>query len=166
MQALSRLCENNRHIKHLLAIGLSCIVKNLQSEIVVLFDNCTNPTMQGNIGLGTAIAYFTSNRYVVSLPLNDSQDYDLIVDKDNAISRVQVKTTRYKHKNGKSYYVNLKVTGGNTKHSYIHKKGCDVIYELLFILCEDGSQYLIPKDVIKDLKSSLCVGGYEEYRVA
>lgn len=149
-----------------LAEWLSCIVKNLQSEIVVIFDNCDNTNMQGNIGLGAAINYFTRNHYTVSLPLNDSQDYDFIVDKDNVLSRVQVKTTRYKPKNSKSYVVNLKVNGRSMHHSYILKNGCDVVYEMLFILCDDGSQYLIPKEVIKEHRSALCVSGYEDYRVA
>ena len=35
-----------------------------------------------NAGLGVSIAYFSSNGYVVSIPLNDTQDYDLIIEKD------------------------------------------------------------------------------------
>ena len=35
---------------------------------------------KGNSALGIAIAYFSTNGYVVSIPLNDTQDYDLIVD--------------------------------------------------------------------------------------
>ena len=33
---------------------------------------------KGNSGLGMAIAYFTTNGYVVSIPLNDTQDYDFL----------------------------------------------------------------------------------------
>lgn len=32
----------------------------------------------GNAALSTAIAYFGSNGYIVSIPLNDTQDYDLV----------------------------------------------------------------------------------------
>lgn len=35
----------------------------------------------GNSSLGIAIAYFTNKNYTVSIPLNDTQDYDLIVEK-------------------------------------------------------------------------------------
>lgn len=35
---------------------------------------------KGRAGLSLAIAYFGCNGYTVSLPLNDTQDYDLIVD--------------------------------------------------------------------------------------
>ena len=31
---------------------------------------------KGNTGLGVAIAYYSSNGYIVSIPLNDTQDYD------------------------------------------------------------------------------------------
>ena len=37
---------------------------------------------KGNSGLGMAIAYYSCNGYIVSVPLNDTQDYDLIVDKE------------------------------------------------------------------------------------
>ena len=40
---------------------------------------------KGNTGLGIAIAYYSSNGYTVSIPLNDTQDYDLIIDKNNNI---------------------------------------------------------------------------------
>ena len=36
---------------------------------------------KGNTGLGMAIAYFVANGYVVSIPLNDTQDYDLVIEK-------------------------------------------------------------------------------------
>ena len=33
-----------------------------------------------NCGLGIAIAYFSTNGYTVSISLNDTQDYDLLID--------------------------------------------------------------------------------------
>lgn len=51
---------------------------------------------KGNTGLGVAIAYYSSNGYIVSIPLNDTQDYDLIVEKENILKRVQVKATSCK----------------------------------------------------------------------
>ena len=36
---------------------------------------------KGNSGLGIAIAYFSINGYTVLIPLNDTQDYDLVVEK-------------------------------------------------------------------------------------
>ena len=131
-----------------------------------MFKNCKNTKQQGNIGLGTAIQYFTQNLYSVSLPLNDSQDYDLIVeDRDGTLKKVQVKTSTQKSKY-ETYAINLRVLGGNSKQNYIHKKANEVIYDWLFILCENGDRYLIPKETIKDIKSTITVGKeYLEYKI-
>lgn len=43
---------------------------------------------KGNAGLSLGIAYFGSNGYTVSIPLNDTQWYDLIVEKDNIFQTV------------------------------------------------------------------------------
>lgn len=72
---------------------------------------------QGNFGLGIAIAYFTTSGYIVSIPLNDTQDYDLIIEKDNILKTVQVKTTRCKIKYG-HYQVALKSRGGKKGITY------------------------------------------------
>ena len=50
---------------------------------------------KANFGLRMAIAYFSTNGYTVSIPLNDTQDYDLIVEKNGILQRVQVKATGY-----------------------------------------------------------------------
>ena len=42
---------------------------------------------KGNTSLGMAIGYYSSNGYTVSIPLNDTQDYDLIVDKENVLKK-------------------------------------------------------------------------------
>lgn len=131
-----------------------------------MFSKCKNTKQQGNIGLGYAIQYFTKELYTVSLPLNDSQDYDLIIeDKDGTLKKVQVKTTHSKMKSG-TYNVNLRVLGGNSKKNYVHKKGNEIIYDLLFVLCDNGDTYLIPKEVISNKLSNICVGKlYKEYKL-
>lgn len=131
-----------------------------------MFNNCKNTKQQGNIGLGSAIQYFTQNLYLVSLPLNDSQDYDLIVeDRDGTLKKVQVKTSTQKSKYG-TYAVNLRVLGGNSKQNYVHKKANEVIYDWLFILCDNGDRYLIPKENIQNVKSTITVGKlYQEFKL-
>lgn len=47
----------------------------------------------GRIGLSMAINYFTLNGYTISLPLNDTQWYDMVVEKDNKFYTVQCKAT-------------------------------------------------------------------------
>lgn len=96
---------------------------------------------QGNVGLGRAIAYYTANCIPVLLPLNDTQKYDLAVDKDG-LQRVSVKTTQYKGKGG-NYEVLLKNCGGssgNSKTRHFDNSTCDI----LFVVTIEGTMYEIP----------------------
>ena len=47
----------------------------------------------GRVGLSMAINYFTIQGYTVSLPLNDTQWYDMVVEKDKHFYTVQCKAT-------------------------------------------------------------------------
>lgn len=102
---------------------------------------------KGNSGLGIAIAYFASHGYIVSIPLNDTQDYDLIVDKNNVIQKVQVKSTAFKTKYG-IYQVALKSCGGTKGKTY--KTLIDTKVDILFIVTEKLESFLIPANTIKN----------------
>lgn len=54
----------------------------------------------GDIGEAIAIAEFTQAGFIVSKPLSNNARYDLIIDRNNKLYRVQVKTT-LKIKDGK-----------------------------------------------------------------
>ena len=117
---------------------------------------------KGNSGLGMAIAYFSTNGYVVSIPLNDTQDYDLVVEKENKIQRVQVKSTGCIGKGG-NYQVALKSCGGTSGKTYKTIKETNI--ELLFILTKTKSMYVIPKEKISNVSTlSLCYK-YEKYKM-
>ena len=113
---------------------------------------------KGNTSLGIAIAYYASNGYTVSIPLNDTQDYDLIVDKDNKIKRVQVKSTSCITKSG-NYQVALKSCGGTKGNTY--KTVIETCVEELFILTEKLDMYIIP---IKELKNRSTLSVCEKYK--
>ena len=102
---------------------------------------------KGNCGLGMAIAYFSTNDYTVSIPLNDTQDYDLIVEKNGILQRVQVKSTGCIGKGG-NYQVALKSCGGTKGKTY--KTVIETNVELLFILAENKNMYLIPRETIEN----------------
>lgn len=53
---------------------------------------------KGRTSLGIAIAYFSSNGYTVSIPLNDTQDYDLVIESEGVLQTVQIKSTGCKTK--------------------------------------------------------------------
>lgn len=121
-----------------------------------------NSKQQGNIGLSSAILYFTLNKNTVSIPLNDSQEYDLVVEINNTLYKVQVKTTGHKINN--HYSVCLKSSGGTSGKIYHTLQDSDC--HLLFVLCEDGSQYLIPRDRFLKNKTKLNLGKeMDEYRL-
>jgi len=117
---------------------------------------------KGNTSLGIAIAYYTANGYTVSIPLNDTQDYDLIVDKDNMIKRVQVKSTGCKTKYG-NYQVPLKSCGGTKGKTY--KTVIDTNIDELFIVTQDFEMYIVPIDKLKNKSTLNICSKYEKYRV-
>lgn len=117
---------------------------------------------RGNAGLSLAIAYFGANGYTISLPLNDTQDYDLIVDKDDALYKVQVKFTCHLSNSG-NYQVSLKSSGGTS--GKIYKRVIDTNIDLLFVVCGNQTLYLIPKADITS-RSTITLGKKDEkYKV-
>lgn len=111
----------------------------------------------GNSSLGIAIAFFASNNYTVSIPLNDTQDYDLIVEKNKLLYKVQVKGTRFKTKYG-IYQVALKSCGGTKGKMYKTVKESNA--DLLFVVTKNRDMYLIP---INDLKNRYTLNLNDEY---
>lgn len=103
--------------------------------------------LQGNVGLGKAIEYFTSHSIPVCIPLNDTQKYDLVVDMDGKLQRVSVKTSRHRRVNN-SYEVKLQNCGGASGKSIVrpfNNTSCD----LVFVFTGDNKMYLIPaKDIL------------------
>ena len=117
---------------------------------------------KGNTGLGMAIAYFTSNDYTVSIPLNDTQDYDLIIEKHNILNTVQVKATACKTKYG-IYQVALKSCGGTKGCTY--KTVVDTKVDYLFIFTEEKQMLFIPREKIINRTTLNLSNEYLKYEV-
>ena len=117
---------------------------------------------KGNTSLGIAIAYYTSNGYTVSIPLNDTQDYDLVVDKNNVMKKIQVKSTGCKTKYGK-YQVALKSCGGTKGKTY--KTVIETNVDELFIVTEELQIYTIPIKEINNKSTLNICEQYGKYRV-
>jgi hypothetical protein len=114
-----------------------------------------NSHVQGNIGLTVAMIYFASKGCIISLPLNDIQDYDLVADFDNeGLKKVQVKTTRCKER-GK-----YKVVLRSAKKGFEHNKS-----DYLFIVDGDGVRYLIPRNEVKASSGIVLGNNYTKYIV-
>ena len=117
---------------------------------------------KGNSGLGIAIAYYSTNGYTVSIPLNDTQDYDLIVDKENILKKVQVKATSCRTKYDK-YQVALKSCGGTKGKTY--KTIIETNVDEVFILLENLERYIIPIEKIKNKSTITICNKYKKYKV-
>ena len=117
---------------------------------------------KGNTGLGIAIAYYTANGYIVSVPLNDTQDYDLIVDKENKLYRVQVKATSCKTKYG-NYQVALKSCGGTKGKTY--KTIINTNIDEVFIVTDNIEIYIIPIKKIENYTTLNLCEKYKNYKV-
>lgn len=128
-----------------------------------IFENCKNSKMQGTIGLGIAISSLLKRGYIVSLPLNDSQEYDLIIDIDGLLNRVSVKTTSYQ-RNG-YFNFNLSTKGGNKSNNTIKKfdnKKC----EYVFVLTGDENKYFIPSSAIKSTGTLTLYSPWDQYKLS
>lgn len=116
---------------------------------------------QGNLGL--AIAYYTTNCIPVLIPLNDTQKYDIAIDRDG-LKRVSVKTTQYLSKSG-NYEVLLKNCGGSSGQSKIRhfdNSTCDI----LFIVVVNGDMYEIPSSEITVKSTLTLTDKWDKYKVS
>ena len=115
-----------------------------------------NTNGKGNIALGKAISYFTEQEYTISVPLNDSQWYDLIVEKDGVFQTVQVKYTSEKPYDN-SYCCSLKTTSGSSRKKLYSVTETPV--DLLFCYCDNGWMFSIP---VKEIKNKSTISLFEE----
>lgn len=115
---------------------------------------------KGRAGLSAAIGYFGTHGYTVSIPLNDTQDYDLLVDNGN-IYRISVKATGQRTPYGVSV-VSLRNMGGTKGKVYGRERDKKIDY--VFVLNEKQEMWLIPKEVLTTTALSLGKN-YEQYKL-
>jgi hypothetical protein len=83
------------------------------------------------------ISYLTQKGFIIFLPLNDSQKYDLIFDDNVRLNKVQVKTTS-QVRNG-NFIVKLESYSKNFEQLFDNSE-----VDFVYILCENGNSYMIP----------------------
>lgn len=99
---------------------------------------------KGRIGLSMAVNYFTIHGYTVSLPLNDTQWYDMVVEKDNHFYTIQCKCTATANDT-----IMLKSCGGTNGGIYDSVLNHPEL-DYLFCVNKDFNCWLIPmEDIIK-----------------
>ena len=105
-----------------------------------------NSKKQGDAGLGKAICWFVLHGYNVSIPLTDSQDYDLVIEDGSSLAKVQVKYTTYNARG--HYHANLSVKGGNRTSRGRIKVFDPTLADYVFVVTGEGTEYFIPtKDI-------------------
>lgn len=105
----------------------------------------TNRKQIGRIGLSMAINYFTCQGYTISLPINDTQWYDLVVEKDGKFYTVQCKATQ-----SESGDIDFRSTGGTNGGVYDNLLNHSEL-DYLFCVNKDLNMWLIP---IKDIQQN------------
>lgn len=108
---------------------------------------------KGNAGLSLAIGYYGSNGYTISLPLNDTQDYDLIIDDGNKLQKVQVKFCNSISDYG-AYQVSVRSCGGTS--GKVYKRIIDTNVDIVFVVCSNGQMFEIPKQKITQ-RNTICL---------
>lgn len=107
--------------------------------------NEINRKQIGRIGMSMAINYFTCQGYTVSIPLNDTQWYDLIIEKEGIFKTVQCKCTQTEKGD-----INLRSTGGTNGGVYDNILNHSEL-DYLFCVNKDLKMWNIP---MEDLRMS------------
>lgn len=102
-----------------------------------------------------ASAWFALCGFSVSWPLEPAR-YDLLVERDQQLQRVQVKTTSVRAKNAWQVWLS---TTGRTRNTYDPDH-----VDLFFVVDGDMSLYVIPVEVVGGLHA-ITLSGYQGFRV-
>ena len=97
---------------------------------------------KGRAGMALGIAYFGANGYTVNIPLNDTQWYDFVIEKDGIFQTVQCKAT-----GSSDNVISLRSTGGTKGSTYDFVLDHDL--DFLFCLDKDQNMFVIP---VQDMK--------------
>lgn len=97
---------------------------------------------KGRAGLSLGIAYFGSNGYTINMPLNDTQWYDFVIEKDGEFQTVQCKAT-----GSKENIISLKSYGGTNGSAYDSVLNHPL--DILFCLDKDKNMYVIPMEELR-----------------
>jgi len=117
---------------------------------------------RGNAGLALAISYYGANGYTVSIPLNDTQDYDLLIDNGVSISKVQAKFSKQRSEHGVQK-VPLRSSGGT--NGGVYKTLIDTNIDILFCSNPNMEMWAIPKSELTQ-RNVLNLGEkYHKYKV-
>jgi len=123
-----------------------------------------NSKERGDLAVGQAISFYISSGFEVCLPIGDKRNYDLVVEKNGELRRIQVKYAGLYNPKGRCY-AGLRITGGNQSFHYTKKYGDDD-FDKLFILTEKGEKYEIPWNQVRARNElSIEAKKYKKFRI-
>ncbi len=114
---------------------------------------------KGDIATSQAIATFTARGFDVSIPLTESAPYDLVIDDGQGLLCVQCKFVGNVRRQADLRQIHSNSRGYVVKH--VH----DGAYDWLYVLDDDGVEYLI-KECLSGRRSITLVDKYELGAVA
>lgn len=97
---------------------------------------------KGRAGLALGIAWFGANGYSVNIPLNDTQWYDFVAEKDGKFYTVQCKAT-----GSKDNIIDLRNNGGTKGITYDRVINHPI--DFLFCLDKEQQMFVIPGEVLR-----------------
>jgi len=118
-------------------------------DIEVPFSQTPDQTNLAQAAIGTAARWFLRRGYIVSIPIEPTR-YDLVVESDNGLRRIQVKTTRARSQHSTSWHVRIgrraynakaQINAGGKRRTVPYTKD-DI--DLFFIVTGDQDIYIIP----------------------
>ncbi len=128
-----------------------------------------NRTQQGDLGEASAAEWFMSRGAVVLIPFGHSPHFDLVVELDGRLLRIQVKTSTQETETPEGHWrglVSLSTAGGNQSWNGVRKHIDVDRFDYLFVLTASGRRWLIPAAAL-EATHALSLGGpkYSEHEI-
>ena len=168
--SVSRAGRNYRNLKALAAktgIDVSRLYGQAWGRapvqpLPVPFSRSFDPTLLHQMGTAVATAWFVGRGYMVSVPTEPAA-YDLIVESDLGLQRIQVKTTRGTTVGITKVQYGLTESPSSGKYSG-RRPYTKAEIDLFFIFTGTGALYLIPIDAVEGMRH-LALERYAKYRL-
>ena len=132
-------------------------------------ERAVNRRVQGDIGEMSAMEWLGSKGATVWVPFNHSPHVDLMAEWDDALIRVQVKTSTFRaltKSNEDRWQIAIATSGGNRSWTGLTKRFDPAKVDYLFVLVGDGRRWFIPAAFVEAARA-LALGGtkYSEFEV-
>lgn len=114
----------------------------------------------------TATQWFMRRGYMVSIPVEPAP-YDLVVESDAGLQRVQVKSTTVRSRGRWTVGLRRSAYSGDSDGStpYKYQAYDESVIDLFFVVCGDGAKYLIPIESLANQRSASLDSRYSEFQV-